>query len=56
MKRYIIPKENIKDRVFPIRISLKEEEILRKEAKKTKKSIATLIRNGRLKEINEFFV
>jgi hypothetical protein len=56
MKRFIIPKENIKDRVFPIRISLKEETLLRKESKETKKSIATLIREGRLSDINEFFV
>lgn len=56
MKRFIRPKENIRDRNLTIRISLKEEVFLRREAKRTKKNIATLIREGRLQDINEFFV
>jgi hypothetical protein len=41
-------KDNVRDRVFPIRISINEEIKLRKRAKKKKKTIAELIRSGYL--------
>ena len=39
-------REHVRDRVFPLRISVRERKKLTEESIKTKKSIAELIRRG----------
>lgn len=46
MKIFQSQRKKSRTRVFPLRISLIEEQQLRTEAKKQQKSIAELIRNG----------
>jgi len=49
MNRQWYSKDNRKNKVFPIRISLSEERLLKEEAEKQGKSRAMLIREGYLK-------
>ena len=45
-------KENVRNRVFPIKISKLEEQFLKIESEKQNRSRADLIREGYLKKIN----
>ncbi len=45
-------KDHQRNKVFPIRISRKEEEFLKEESQRQQRSIATLIREGYLEKVN----
>jgi len=44
-------KDRQRNKVFPIRISRKEEEFLKEESQRQQKSIAALIREGYLEKV-----